>query len=204
MKSLKLLISIAFICLTLFACSKDDDSNDQNEDENIQQLVENFLTTDTKNSLAQLGFIFRDGDDQPDISGEFLYQIMTLSASNVPDDYPIGTTFFPTTVEFSNLNPQNRTFSFSGNDTESTFGNPTATFYSGIGNNFSAYVKHYAYEGDSTILVLDAFSGTITPEGIINAQVASLMIDNGGNSVDYIENNEGRLFVDEDGTAERQ
>ena len=203
MKPQKFLIALAFISLTLFSCSKDDDSNDQ-EEETIQQQVENFLTTDTKNSLAQLGFIFRDGDDQPDISGEFLYQILKLDGTNIPDDYATGTTFYPTTVNFSDLNPQNKTFSFSGNDTESTFGDATATFYSGIGNNFSAYVKHHAYIEDSSVILLQAFSGTITPEGITNAQMATIMVDNNGNSVDYIENNQGRLFIDEDGTAERQ
>lgn len=202
MKHLKF-IALAFIFSTIFSCNKDD-SDDQQE--SIDQLVENFVTPNLIASLQQLGFNFNDGNDQPDIFGTFLFSTHLLEATNIENDASIGTAFATSTFTFSNLNPENRTFSFSGMDSSgSSFGNTTATFYSGTGNNFSAYVKFTVTLEEETAIVLLAVSGTISEEGILNAQDAVLMLDNMGNPTgSFIENGKGRLFKDGDGTAERQ
>ncbi len=201
MKHLKIL-SLALILTTTFSCNKDD-SDDQQED--IDQLVENFVTPNLIASLQQLGFNFNDGDEQPDISGTFQYSTHIMQATNVENDAAIGTAFATNTFTFSNLNPENRTFSFSGMDSSgSSFGNATDTFYSGTGNDFSAYVKFTVTSGSETAIALLAVSGTISEDGILNAQDAVLMLDNMGNPTgSFIENGKGRLFEDGDGTAER-
>ena len=203
MKHLKI-ISLAFIVLsTSFSCSKDD-SNEPEED--IQQLVKNFVTPNLIASLKQLGYNFNDGNEQPDISGTFYYSKHILVASNVEDDSAAGTEFTTSTFTFSNLNPQKRTFSFTGTDgSGSSFGDVTDTFYSGKGKDFSAYVKFSVTTKGETVIILLAVSGTISEKGITNAQDAVLMLDNKGNpSGAYIPNGKGRLFKDEDGTAVRQ
>ncbi len=114
--------------------------------------------------------------------------------------------FFTTTFSFSNLNPENRTFSFSGTENRvASYPNVTDTFNSGVGNNFSAYVKFTVTNDAETAIVLLAVSGTITENAIENAEDAIIMLDNMGNPNDtFIENGFGRLFVDVDGTAYRQ
>ncbi|MEZ4856165.1 MAG: hypothetical protein R2812_06800 [Gelidibacter sp.] len=201
MKHLKFIMIAIFIATTA-SCSKDD-SDKQPKD--INQLVENFVTPSLKTSLEQLGFNFNDGVDQPDISGTFFYSTHVLQATNIEDDDPIGTEFVTSTFTFSNLNPENRTFSFSGMDGGgASFGNATDTFYSGTGNKFSAYVKFTVTSDGETAIALLAISGTISESGILDAQDAILMLDNMGNPTNsFIENGKGRLFIDGDGTAER-
>lgn len=204
MKHLKF-IALSVVLMSTFSCSKDDDSNPQ-ETEDIRQLVENFVTPDLIATLQQLGYTFRDGDEQPDINGTFFYSNHVLTATNIEDDSPIGTAFATSTFTFSNLNPESRTFGFVGTDgSGSSFGNVTDTFYSGTGTNFSAYVKFTVTSDDETVIVLLAISGTVTENGIENAEDAIIMLDNNGNPNDtFIDNGKGRLFVDEDGTAVRQ
>lgn len=59
--------------------------------------------------------------------------------------------------------------------------------------------------GNARPIILYAISGTIAEGGITNAQYSLLMLDDDGDPDDIlIENSEGRLFVDKDGTAARQ
>ncbi len=207
MKSFKILL-LSLILVTSFACDKDDDSNtDLDDGDDIQQLVENFVTPDLIATLKQLGFTFRDGKEQPDISGAFKFKVHKLKATNIEGDFAVGTNFFTTTLMFSDLNGENRTFGFSGTEGDvSSYNNVVATFYSGTGNNFSAYAKFTVTNGENeSAIALLAISGTITENGIENAEDAIIMLDNKGNPTDsFIENGTGRLFVDEDGTAMRQ
>jgi hypothetical protein len=206
MKPLKFILS-ALLVFTFFACSSDDDSSPKME-EDVQQLVENFVTPELIATLQELGFTFRDGLDSPDLSGLYLFENHALEASNIPDDVAQGTLFSPNTFGFSNLNANTRTFSFTGVDgTGSSFGDVTDTFFSGSGNNFSAYVKLSVTTGinGSNAIILLAISGTITDEGIVNAEDALIMLDDNGDENEVlIENGDGRLLIDVDGIAERQ
>lgn len=197
------IITLAFIFASFISCSSDDD---QVAEEDIQQAVRNFVTPKLMSSLKEFGYKFNDGNDQPDISGTFYFSKHILLASNIENDNPIGSEFQTSTLTFSNLNPEKRTFSFSGIEgSTGSYGDATDTFYSGTGNDFSAYVKFTATTEGEKAIVLLAVSGTITEKGIENAQDAVLMLDNKGNpSGKYIANGQGRLFADEDGLAERK
>lgn len=198
MKTLKL-FAICLLFVSIASCSKDDDSND----DDIRQQVENFVTPDLIQSLEELGFNFNDGDDSPDISGDFLYSVITLKATNILNDSPIGTAFPNIEFQFSNLNPEQRQFSLvTIQDSLDPTDEVTNTFYSGNGNSFSAYAKLNLPFSGSFVTVLYAFSGTITEAGITNAQEALLML-NSNNIEGVIENGQGRLFIDDDNTAVR-
>lgn len=198
MKHLKPIL-IAFLIITTLSCSKDDDS----QDDDIRQLVENFVTPDLIQTLEELGFNFNDGEEQPDISGSFLFNPVLLEASNIPNDSPVGTLFSDLTTQFSELNPENRSFTFiSTQGTGSQSEAVTNTFYSGNGNSFSAYAKLSLSTNGEFVVVLYAFSGNITESGITNTQYALIMLDD-NNVENVIENGQGRLFIDENGTANR-
>jgi len=200
MKHLKFLLVPLFVFL-IFSCSSDDDSSEKDD---IQQLVENFVTPDLISTLEELGFTFRDGVENPNISGTFLYSTHVLESTTLGNDAMPGTQFADNIFTFSNLNPEARTFTFLATDgVGSSFGNVTDTFYSGVGNNFSAYAKLSITSGEATAIFLYAISGTITDEGITNAEDAVVMLDNMGNDV-FIANSEGRLLIDQDGLAARQ
>lgn len=198
--------SMLLIILSVFVgCNKDDDSSNDDDEEDIEQLVENFATPELIASLTDLGFDFNDGQDTPDISGTFTFSNVILVSSNVENDAPAGTRFNDNTVQFSNLNPEERTFTFSITENGTSQGETEATFYSGVGDQFSAYVRtSINIEGIAPVL-LYSISGTITEEGITNAQLSLLMLDDKGDPQEtLIDNGEGRLFKDEDGTATRQ
>ncbi|MFC7356267.1 hypothetical protein ACFQO1_01095 [Jejudonia soesokkakensis] len=197
--------SILLLALTvLISCSKDDNSDDM-DDEDIQQLVENFVTPDLLQSLRDLGFNFNDGQDSPDISGAFLFSNTILGASNIQGDAAVGTQFNDATFMFSNLNPEQRTFTFSVIENGTTQGQTQATFYSGVGNRFTAYVRTSVAVAGAEPILLYAITGTISEEGITSAQFALLMLDDKGDpNGTLIANGEGRLFNDQDGTANRQ
>lgn len=197
--------SILLVALTLFvSCNKDDNSDDMDDEVDIQQLVENFVTPELLQSLRDLGFNFNDGQDTPNISGIFAFNPVVLQATNIPSDFPIGSTFFDLEMNFSNLNPETRTFDFVLTENNNVTGETQASFYSGNGNEFTAYVRSlFSSNGDQAIL-LYAITGTIEEEGITNATYALIMLDNMGNSSTYIENGQGRLFRDDTGTADRQ
>lgn len=201
MNRLKFLV-FALILITL-SCSSDDD-NPQTED--IQQLVENFVTPELIQSLTDLGFTFRDGLEHPDISGDFLYTPVEMVSTNiVGDEDLVGQIFNDISFDISNLNPQARTFNVVVTEGFNTTAAPLNTFYSGEGNAFSAYIKiPLMADEDTTLIVLYAISGIITDEGVSNAELAIIMLDDNGDPTDsFIENGEGRRFIDGDGLAEK-
>ncbi len=65
MKTVKFLL-LSILLITTFSCSKNDDSPSEQE-EDVQLLVENFVTPELIATLQQLGFTFRDGIEQPNI-----------------------------------------------------------------------------------------------------------------------------------------
>jgi len=198
--------SVLLIALSVFVgCNKDDDSSNEDDDEDIAQLVENFVTPELLQSLTDLGYDFNDGQDTPDIAGTFLFSTTVLSATNIESDFAPGSLFNDVTMAISNLNPEARTFDFILTENNSISGETQASFYSGNGNEFSAYVRSRADIGNARPIILYAISGTIAEGGITNAQYSLLMLDDDGDPDDIlIENSEGRLFVDKDGTAARQ
>ena len=179
---------LVFTCLVIFNCSEDD-SEDNPQDLTVQQQVENFVTPELIQSLQNLGFTFRDGDETPDISGDFKFTPFELKATNVENDSPLGTIFNDTNISFSNLNSQAREFNFAGSEANgSTYSNITDTFYSGSGNSFSAYVKFTNNIGDAMAETLIAISGNISENGIEDAEFAILILDYMGNTNVFIAN----------------
>lgn len=212
MKIQKLLF-VALILFIINACSKDDDNADtlpeeetqEVTQEDIEEQVSNFVTPDLIQILKDLGYTFNDGVDTPAIQGKFDFTTLSLVATNIENDASPGTSFSDILMDLSSLDPENRTFDFMAiEDVGGSLGQPEATFYSGNGSKFSAYVRlTVTYEEDSALLLI-AISGSVNQEGINDAQYALIMLDNYGNpNGTFIENTEGRLFKDDDGLAER-
>lgn len=203
MKNLKLLFVLGLFLITL-SCSSDDNS-DSSEEMSIEEQVENFVTLDLIAALEDLGFIFRDGEETPNLIGNYIVNQVSLANTNIPDDgFDIGDSFAELSLNFISQNNEERTFNI--NIIQAGFiDSPTETFFSGSGNQFSAYVKSDRVSPNGVELVaLQAFSGIITEEGIIDFQSALLVLEKGEDpDGELIEVGEGRLFIDEDGLVER-
>ena len=203
MKSLKLL---ATFLLLIFTCSCSDDDGDSPTEtlEEIQQQIQNFVSQDILDTLDELGFVFREGTDTPNISGSFSFSPHILIGDNIDDNFDIGDQFENTNYSISNIN--NRTFNVevtNGNTPlESTIIN---TFFTANGNEFNAYIQQENIVGQSiSVVTIRAISGIISSEGIIDAQnavftLSSTMPGNDGR----LDPGQGRLLEDSDGLAGR-
>jgi hypothetical protein len=134
-----------------------------------------------------------------------------LEATNVPNDFSIGSTFYRINLTFSEQNNNSLTINFVGE--EFTFEGISSntqvvenylenSYITGSGNSFSTFFKVSEVNGNGNeAKILYAFSGEITEDGISNIQNALFMLDNFGQNGIYISNNTGRIFRDSDGLA---
>ena len=188
MKSLKLFTTCLLLAFT-FSCS-DDDSE---EIDNAQQSIENFVPTEVLDELENLGFIFREGIDTLNVNGEFSHTPNILSSTSlISDPFGSGDLFADLTYSISSIDDETRTFAFEGNQGEDI--KSVNTFITGNGNEFNAFIQADITLGEIRGPSILAISGIITPEGITNAQSAFVTIETP---------NQGRLFEDGDGLAER-
>jgi hypothetical protein len=200
MKTFKLLIFL--LTISLISCSSDDDSQGD-----IEQQVENFVSPEVLQALEDLGFNFHIGTDLLDFSGDYIYSPLILEASNVEDEFfSNGATFANSAILTSNIDNDTRTFD--ADITEEggiTVQGIINTFFIADNNNFNLFIQEESTVSNSnTIVVIRAYSGTLTTEGISNAQLGLFVLSSTDAENDNaIDPGQGRLFVDEDGLAER-
>lgn len=202
MKPLKLL-TIFILVISFNSCSKEDNSPAQGNAE----FIDSFLDTDIITGLNTLGFNFRSGTETPNISGHFIFNPHVLKNTTYNESYSDDIVYFGgNRYEISNLNSETRKFSLLITDLT---GNPnsgviTDTFYYGEGNNFCAFAKIAATTQSESPYLLLAISGTISENGIINAEDAYVNLTDRIDSGFETYRSQGRLLKDEDGLAEKQ
>jgi hypothetical protein len=197
MKALKFLFVLLALTLSFTSCSKDDDGDDSEFDGSID-AIENFYTPELLDALNDLGFVINTGNNPPIMDGTYLTNPNLLENSNIPNDN-IGSTYVDLQLKFFNQNNQNLTLEFEGLE-NTTVIESVQSFISGSGDDFSVFLKVESTRGGHTCIVAYAFTGTLTEEGLINYQNALVMLDDKGDPLnDLIENNTGRLFIDGDG-----
>lgn len=208
MKNYIYLLVITFV---LFSCSKDDDNNNQSQIGSIAD-IKNWANPEIIDAVENLGFTINEGDNPPNIEGEYQINPRILFATNIEGDWPLGSTFYKINMTFSNQNNTSLTVNFTGYETQ-TNGTQGSTltvdnylensYIIGSGNLFTVFFKVDEVKDGSPAQLLYAFSGELTEEGISNIQNALFMIDNFGHVPLYIENNTGRIFKDSDSMADR-
>ncbi len=208
MKHYIYLLVIAFV---LVGCSSDDDNSNQEQEGTIAD-IKNWANPEVIDAIKDLGYTIHEGDNPPNIEGEFQISPRILEATNVQGDWPIGTTFNRINMTLSNQDNSTLTVNFAGQELASN-GTLTNTlvvdnflensYITGSGNLFTAFFKVNEDNNGIAAQLLYAFSGEITENGISNIRNALFMLDNFGNIPPFIENNTGRVFKDSDGMADR-
>lgn len=194
MKTFKLLFLLLVFSLHLTSCNKDDDGDDSEFDGSID-AIENFYTSELLDALDELGFTINTGNEPPIIDGSYLANPHILETSNIPNDN-IGDTYLDIFLTFSNQNNQNLTLDFLGSESNTNI-ESVQSFISGTEDSFSVFLKVESTRQGHTSVLAYAISGTISNEGILNYQLALVMLeDNGDPNNNLIENNTGRLFID--------
>lgn len=220
MKSIKLIeeerfcqlskaLLIFFMVLFITSCESDDDVSN-----NEMKEIEDFLTPKTVRALEDIGFNINSGDDPPNIEGTYHAEHI-LIATTVPDDpNSPGDTFLDVITKFSNQNSSNifierfemETNTIAAGGVALITGRSTA----GETSKFSVFARLNLVDGnDHEFTSLTAISGDIeldssgNPARILNYQSVGFMLENNGNPYDnLIPNNSGRLFGDEDNSAD--
>ena len=172
--------------------------------------MEDLFSEEVVQALNDLQFNINEGTDPPGLEGTYFVSELILIASNREGD-EIGTRFLDQEYTFFNQNFEDNTIDFDGEQKFGPEGEPTSfldgsgSFISGKGNRFSIFLLVDQERADTGSRSQNAFamSGEITTDGIVDFEQTSIMLDNFGNPYnEYIENGEGRRFIDQDGFSE--
>ncbi|WP_040247774.1 hypothetical protein [Psychroserpens mesophilus] len=208
MKKYFILLVLTF---ALFNCSSDDDSTTVIQEGTLADL-KNWANPEIIEAIENQGFIIHEGINPPNIEGSYQISPRVLEATNVSNDFPIGTTFFRINLMFGEQNNNSLTVNFVGEElnqsgdvhnTQSVENFLENSYITGSGNSFTVFFKVTEVNGNGNeARILYAFSGNITEDGIANIQNALFMLNNFGQDGIFIANNTGRIFRDSDELAE--
>lgn len=208
MKHYIYLLPILFI---VYGCSSDDDNSSPKEPGSIED-IKNWANPEIVDAVKNLGFTIHEGNNPPNIEGDYEISPRILEATNIQGDYQIGSIFYKINISFSNQDNTTLTVNFIGKELDNS-GNVYATqlvdnylensYIIGNGNKFTSFFKVTVNRNDKTAQVLNVFSGEITENGISSIQNGVIMLENFDQDSYFIQNNTGRIFKDSDGMAER-
>ena len=158
--------------------------------------LSNFYSESQLVTTESLGFALNFGDDPPEVEGIFRFEPIVLQAASDPDDlFGVGSTDVPLNIIFSDQDIGLQTLDVSiVPDIGEELIEITEAVISGSGNAFSVFALAVLPEANGLETRM-AFSGVLTEFGIENFQYAPFVI--GG------DNDDVRLFVDQDSLSER-
>jgi hypothetical protein len=166
---------------------------------------QNFIPDDILKAIQDNGQIIYTGYNPPVLEGKYFISPVLLVNSNFADIASPGDQFVDAIVEFYDYNPNDLTLKVRIEEIGESVGEGFGSFISGSGNNFTVYVK---VETEDTqghkFLQTDVYSGTLESGGIRDLQRSGFMVDDKGDpNNEYIENGQGRLAEDGDGSSEK-
>ncbi|MBC3756975.1 hypothetical protein H7U19_01070 [Hyunsoonleella sp. SJ7] len=199
----KLFLALLTFAL-IFSCKSDDDGGGGFD--GSLRSIEDFYSPEILDALEDLGFLINTGNTPPNLEGAYLFSPLKLLSSTVSGDTP-GKTFANYMASFKNQNNSELTIDYNGNHIgASQVDEGNGAFISGSNNEFSMFLKtttqiSNSVPAESTI----AISGKMTENGIEDAQMVLMMLDNKGNPDGvYIPDNTGRLLYDSNNFSEKQ
>lgn len=186
---------LVFICLAISfgSCKKD-------EDDILSLEIQNIIPDTLMDQINALGMPIYKGTTPPNIEEIFQASPFVLVKSNIETDSP-GFLYTDFNVKFFNQDSSENSINVSFvNGPEK--GNDLAGYVSGKNNNFSVFLKQTTSSGDTQAELVQIISGTRNNSGINNFYYAVFMLNNFGNKKGYwIENGQGRIIYDSDGTS---
>ncbi|WP_394973186.1 hypothetical protein [uncultured Croceitalea sp.] len=205
MKKILLLLSL----FSIISCSNDDEQ--EATFQGTEQEITQIFNEEVFETLRMLQFTINQGAEPPNLEGMFFASPFILTDTNIPEDQ-VGTRTSDFRFEFSNQDNATNTIDFSGasinfilNEVRETFSGAGSSFISGNNNDFSVF-SIIEGQNEATGSILDlayVLSGIISDEGILSLELAIIILDDRGDSFDiFIENGQGRKFIDEDGLSE--
>jgi hypothetical protein len=124
-----------------------------------------------------------------------------LKATTVPNDYALGHQFADYRVQFHQQDNTKLTIEVdyvAGSEQGTGIG----SFIVGSGTHFTVFVKVNVTNAGKSAVAVEVISGSLESGSIKNFYFANFMIDNGGNTAQFMANGTGRVLYDSDGTSE--
>jgi hypothetical protein len=209
---MKKFIYVLALSLVVFSCSKDDDNSSQQKEGTIAE-IKNWANPEVINAIEILGFTIHEGTTPPNIEGTYSLKNRLLQNTNVPNDWPLGTAFFELRFTLSNQDNSQQIINFDATEYDS---NGVSTeeeitvidyvansFITGSDDNFTVFFKVDETKQGYTATLLYAITGKKTVDGFETFQQGLVMLDDSATpSTIFIRNNQGRIFIDQDGLVE--
>lgn len=196
-------IKIMFITVIGFSAVFTSCKKDKEEDPQLSQEIKNIVPDSTLTKIIALGMPVNKGSNPPSLVNIFKMSPLTLTATNIANDFAEGHVFAD--YKFRFYEQDNKKLTIKIDDKSGTqIGTGSGGFISGEGNDFSVFMKIHSISADSTSKadLLNIISGTITSDGIKNCYLSLFMLDDYGDPQGiYMENESGRVFNDSDGMS---
>jgi hypothetical protein len=159
-----------------------------------------YISAGQLRTFESLGLTINEGKDPPDITGTYLCNSLVLKGTNIPDDWPLGTSFDDMEITFYSQNDDGTVLVSYAQDTEN--GTGLGAFISGSGSDFTVYAQ---INGSSDGIEFEdamVFSGRKTAGGITYFEYGLMLTDKSYDPYDdLIEVGDARVFDENDGLA---
>ena len=195
---MKSLIAVIMI-LTLVNCGKKRTAEEIKQAE-LTANIQNIVSDSILNVIKNLGMPIKEGVNPPNVVGYYKMSPVTLTRTNIQDDYTIGHVFNDLNFHFYNQDNGSLTLNYEDKQNTST-STGYSSYISGNGSDFSVFIKviktdSSGKKADSVIII----TGTVTGTGIKDVYYSFFMVNNYGSST-YIPNGKGRIAYDSDGLS---
>ncbi len=209
---MKKIIYLLVLSLVVFSCSSDDDNSNKQIEGKIED-IKNWANPEVINAIEILGFTIHEGTTPPNIEGTYSLKNRLLQNTNIPNDWPLGTTFFELRFTLSDQDNSQQIIDFDATEYDSNgvsteeditvIDHVTNSFITGSNDNFTVFFKVDETKDGHTATLLYAITGKKTVDGFETFQQGLIMLDDKDTPTSiFIRNNQGRVFIDQDGLVD--
>ena len=196
--------TLFLVCLLFASCEKEEHDCPILDDNGLTGDINDVLPSAILDSIIARGMPIYGGNTPPDLQGSYLASRLILESSNREND-EIGKQYLDLelTIEEQNDDDLSATIRTTQSNAE---GEGLAAFIVGTGNNFTlvAEIETVNEEDGAKSTTVEVYSGRISEAGIVDFSIALFLTDDFGDpSNTLIEIGDGRIFIDEDGLAQR-
>ena len=168
----------------------------------LSQDIKNIVSDEILTIIRNLGMPMFTGKNPPNLTNFYKISPLTMKATSISNDYPVGYVFSDYTFHLYEQNNTNLSIKLDYLSGGST-GTGSGGFISGNGYDFSVFFKTTnTYTNGTKSDRVEIISGTMTSTGIKDLYYALFMVnDYGDPNNELIGNGQGRVFYDSDGMS---
>lgn len=187
------------VMMMIFACKKDNDTNEVVEaikKEELTRKINDIIPKQYQDTLAKLGIVLNQEVEPPNLEGAFGIKPLRLLKSNRPQD-PANMVFNDVSVKFFTQDKDNN-IKLIGKNFVGNADTSIVTAISGKGNDFTIYGKVKAVQGSNLAIFGIVISGVKDGDLLRNVRYGIINIDNSKGGTVFIKQGDARAVFDTD------